>query len=69
MSLELWGAKRRNQAWRSVLLDRWPRRAHAGGCAKARVLDDPIALAVSPDGRSLYTAPGLGNTISVFDRR
>jgi len=38
-------------------------------CRKARVLDGPIALASSSDGRNVYAAPGLENTISVLERR
>lgn len=40
-----------------------------GTCRKARVLESPVSIGISPDAKHLYTAPGLGNTISILDRR
>lgn len=40
-----------------------------GACRKARVLQSPASIAISPDAKHLYTAPGLGNTITILDRR
>jgi hypothetical protein len=39
------------------------------GCRRARGLDDPVELAVSPDGRQLYVASERSNAIAVFRQR
>lgn len=40
-----------------------------GGCTPARAIDRVTALAISPDGSTLYAAsPGLAGGIAVFDR-
>ena len=45
-------------------------RTGSGGCATARAVADPLALAVSRDGKSLYAAGGVGSlgAVGVFAR-
>lgn len=40
----------------------------ADGCARAVGLDGPNSVAVSPDGRNVYTTSRASNTVSVFHR-
>ena len=40
-----------------------------GRCAKARELDNPHALTVSADGRSVYVAASNSSAVGVYDRR
>jgi DNA-binding beta-propeller fold protein YncE len=44
------------------------RRGGAGGCAGARALADPSAIAVSPDGKNVYIASSGSHAIAVFGR-
>jgi 6-phosphogluconolactonase (cycloisomerase 2 family) len=41
---------------------------HARACADGRGLETPAALAVSPDGRSVYVAAANGRSIGVYAR-
>jgi 6-phosphogluconolactonase (cycloisomerase 2 family) len=45
-------------------------RTGAAGCAQARAVADPFALAVSPDGRNVYAAGGVGSlgAVGIFVR-
>ena len=40
----------------------------AGACVDGRALSFPLAVGVSPDGRSLYVAAGFSDAVSSFDR-
>jgi DNA-binding beta-propeller fold protein YncE len=40
----------------------------AGPCAAGAGLDEPRAIAVSPDGLSVYVASGISDAVTVFDR-
>lgn len=44
------------------------RRTASPGCAAGRALDGPIALELSPDGRSLYVASANADAVLAFDR-
>jgi DNA-binding beta-propeller fold protein YncE len=39
-----------------------------GGCTRARALDQPMAVAVSPDDRSVYVASRGDDAVAVFER-
>jgi DNA-binding beta-propeller fold protein YncE len=38
------------------------------GCRKAHMLQSPIGLALSPDGKNIYTADFFGSGVSILDR-
>jgi DNA-binding beta-propeller fold protein YncE len=43
--------------------------SNSGGvCEKARALDTPRELAISPDGRNLYVAAQISDAVTVFER-
>ena len=39
-----------------------------GSCATGSGLDEPRGIAVSPDGKNVYVASGVSDTLTVFDR-
>jgi alpha-tubulin suppressor-like RCC1 family protein/DNA-binding beta-propeller fold protein YncE len=40
----------------------------AEGCGPAVGLADPLSVAVSPDGKNVYAASGIGSTLAIFAR-